>query len=380
MNESFQNLSLSPELIEALQRENISVPTEIQNKSIPVLLKNKDLIAQSATGTGKTLAYLLPIFEKVKISQKMIQVIIMAPTHELVIQIQRQIERLALNSTYPVKSTPLIGNANIIRQIEKLKTKPQIVVGTPGRILELIQKNKIPARSVHTVVIDEADRLMDKNNDKAVLDIIHSTSKTRQLILFSATITLYTIDKAKALMTEPEIIKSDGPAKITGSVEHMFFIAEQRDKIETLRKLIRLIEPAKALVFLNKNDQIDNLIFKLKHHGFKAESIHGSDKSIDRKKIMNDFKTGKINIMIASDIAARGLQMDGVTHVFNMDLSEDPKDYLHRVGRTGRNGTDGTALSIVTEKELPLIRKIENTYKITIKRHILRNGEIHEVE
>lgn len=380
MSGSFESLLLSANMIEALKKENIFVPTDIQKRTIPLLLENRDVIAQSGTGTGKTLAYLLPLFDKMKSGRKSIQTIIMAPTHELVIQIQRTIERLSLNSGIAVSSTPLIGSANINRQIDKLKTKPQIVVGSPGRILELVNQNKIPGREINTVVLDEADRLLDSKNSRTVLTVLSKVSKTSQMVFFSATITPDTFNKTKSLMKSPLIVKSDTVEKASGIVDHFYLKADQREKIETLRKLIRIVGPEKGLIFLNRKDRIENLLMKLEFHGIKAESIHGTDDKENRQKIMRDFKNGKVKFMIASDIAARGLQMDAITHVFNMDMSDDPGDYIHRSGRTGRNGLSGKVYSILTENEIALIKKIEQRLDIKIKFQKMREGEIVSAE
>lgn len=379
MAESFEALNLNPSLVTALEKENITMPTEIQEKAIPEALKNKDLIVQSETGTGKTLAYLLPLFEKINTSTREMQAIVLVPTHELAIQIQRQIERLSENSEVKVNSTPIIGNVNITRQIEKLKEKPHIIVGSPGRILELISKRKISAHTIKTIILDEADRLMDKNNRDSVKAVIKATLKERQLMLFSASISKETLAVAKEIMKNPEFIKSSGNISVPASIEHLCFLAEQRDKIEVLRKLVGILNPQKAIVFVNQNDQIGNVTSKLKYHGLNAEGIHGTNQKLDRKRIMDDFRMGKIQLLIASDIAARGLDIDGITHIFNLDIPEDPKGYLHRVGRTGRNGSTGTAISIISSKELPLIRMCEKVLKINIIFKDMYKGKVIDV-
>ena len=376
MLDSFENLEISSELIHGLLAEKITTPTMIQTKVIPLILQNKDLIVQSETGTGKTLAYLIPIFEKIKEPKKEVSVVIMTPTHELVIQIQRQVERLAQNSKYPVTSTPLIGNVNMERQIDKLKKKPRIIIGSAGRILELIKMKKISAASIHTVVLDEADRLLDKNNREDVFAVVRATAANRQLMLFSASISSDTIQKAGDIGGAFQIIKEEGALVIPESIEHVFFTAAQQDKIEILRKIIGITKPKKSLVFLNKNDQIENLLSKLQHHGFKVGALHGTFQKLERKKVMDDFRSGKISILIASDIAARGLQLDGITHVFNMDVPPEPKEYLHRVGRTGRNSTEGLAVSIVTEREVPLLTSIQHKYSFALTEKSLFKGEI----
>lgn len=376
MSETFNNLNLNPSLVEALSKENITVPTEIQSKVIPKVLENKDLIAQSETGTGKTLAYLLPVFEKLDTSKKEMQAMVLVPTHELAIQVIRQIERLSQNSNIKVNAAPIIGNVNITRQIEKLKEKPHILVGSPGRILELIKMKKISAYTIKTIVLDEGDRLMDENNLDIVKAVIKSTLKERQLMMFSATISKDTEVRAKEIMKEPEILRGEEKVSVPSTIEHTYYMVEQREKFEVLRKLVKILNPKKAIIFVNQGVEIQNVTEKLQFHGLNAESIQGSNVKLLRKKTMDGFRSGTLQLLVASDIAARGLHIDGITHIFNFSMPEDPKDYLHRVGRTGRNGNQGYAISIITERELTLIKMYENAFKISISSKDMYEGKI----
>lgn len=376
MVELFNSLNMDSSLIESLKKEGIITPTEIQSKVIPEALKNKDLIVQSETGTGKTLAYLLPLFQKLNTESREMQAIILTPTHELAMQVLRQIERLSQNSEVKASSTPIIGNVNIDRQIQKLKEKPNIIVGSPGRILELIKKKKISAHTIKTIILDEADRLMDDNNIDSVRLVIKSTLKERQLMMFSATISKEAEARAKEIMKEPLIIKGTEKVSVPASIEHIYFLAEQREKFEVLKKLIRILNPKKAIVFVGQREETEIITAKLKYHDFKAESIHGLDKKLDRKRVMDEFRKGKIQLLVASDVAARGLDIEEITHIFNLSLPEDPKDYLHRVGRTGRKGNSGVAVSIVTQKELQLIKMFEKVLKINIVGKDMYKGNI----
>ncbi len=360
----------------ALQKEDITVPTEVQATAIPLALQNKDLIVQSQTGTGKTLAFLLPLFEKLQPQRRETQAIILVPTHELAMQIQRQIERLAQNSGIALLGMPVIGNVNITRQIEKLKEKPQIVVGSPGRILELIKKRKISAHTVKTIVIDEADKMMGKDNYSAVKAVIDTTLRDRQLLLFSASISNETIKTAKLIMKEPELIRIENTVSIPTSIEHWYFIAEQRDKIDELIKLARILKPAKAMIFINKAYENDVAAEKLKYHQFLAGNIYGDIDKLQRKASLENFKSGKLQFLIASDIAARGLQIDGITTIFNISMPEDPLDYLHRAGRTGRNGNKGQVISLITARELSLIKLYEKKFNISFQGKDMFKGKI----
>lgn len=378
MTTTFEELGLNPNLIEGLKKEGITEPTSIQVQAIPLALENKDIIGQSITGSGKTLAYLLPIFQRMHTDKREMQAIILAPTHELVMQIFNVAKLLSQDSGLPVTSTSIIGEANIKRQIERLKEKPHIIIGTPGRILELIKLRKISAHTVKTIVIDEGDRLLDENNLSQVKDVIKTTLRDRQLMMFSATISESAINTAKALMKEPDLIKiQDEP--INPNINHMCIVSEQREKVEVLRKLIAAVKPERAIVFLNKNEEIQEVTSKLQFHHIKAYGIYGAASKEERKKGIEDFRSGKIQLLIASDIAARGLDIKGLTHIINLDLPENIKEYLHRVGRTGRSKILGNAISIVTKRELPTLTRIENTFKIKIQEKTLYRGTLMDL-
>lgn len=372
---SFDKLELNSNLIEGLKKQDINQPTDIQIKAIPLAVENKDIIGQSITGSGKTLTYLLPIFQKINSSKKEMQAIILAPTHELVIQIDKQIKFLSKNAEASISSTAIIGKGNINRQIENLKEKPHIIVGSVGRILELIKRKKIKPHTIKTIVIDEGDRMLDEKNLDGVKDIIKTTMKDRQLMVFSATINEDTINIAKALMKDPEVIKIEEKL-VNPNITHMYFTGERRDKIKILRKLVAAIKPKKAIVFINKDEEIQLTTAKLQYHNIKAYGIYGNASKEERKKALEGFRSEKIQLLIASDIAARGLDIKGVTHIFNMDLSKDPKQYLHRVGRTGRAGKLGTAISIVTKKEVALIKRYEKNFNIKIEPKEVYKGTI----
>lgn len=376
MNTTFNELGLDESLVNALKFQGIVEPTAIQEQAIPFILEGRDVMGQSETGTGKTLAYLLPIYQKIDPSKKETQAMILTPTHELAIQIQREMETLSKDSGLAVTSTAIIGNVNIARQIEKLKQKPHIIVGSSGRILELIQKKKIVAQTVKTVVLDEADRLLDENNSLLVKSVIKTTLSRTQLLLFSATLPPTTYQRASELLKTPEVIRVTDKIMIAPTVEHMFFLAEQRDKVEVLRKLIRMIIPTRALIFINKSEEIEKMVENLKYHGLEADGIYGGANKSERKKAMDDFRSGKSTLLVASDLAARGLDIKGISHIFNLDLPEDPQLYLHRVGRTGRAGEHGIAISIVNSKEVSYLKKLESTFEIKISPKEMIQGKI----
>ena len=374
----FAELDLHPSLIAALEKENITSPTEVQRRVIPEMLKNRDLIVQSQTGTGKTLAYLLPLFKKINFMAREMQAVVLVPTHELAIQVQRVIENLSKNSDVKVSAAPIIGNVNIDRQIEKLREKPNIIVGSPGRILELIKKKKITTHTVRTIVLDEADRLMnDMENVKA---IIKSTMRDRQLLMFSASIPKETEAWGMEMMKEPTLIREDAKLSVPDTIEHIYFLSEQRGKFDVLRKIVRILDPQKAIVFTAGIEEAVLVTEKLKHHGFAVEGIHGTNQKQERKRALEGFRTGKIKLLTASDIASRGLDIEEVTHIFSMNAPQEPEDYLHRVGRTGRNGKPGVAVSIVTKQELQRIKQYEKALKIKVSGKYMYKGEILDIE
>ncbi|MBU3160497.1 DEAD/DEAH box helicase [Clostridium frigoris] len=378
MEKTFNELGLEQNLIEGLIKQGIESPTEIQVKAIPMGLAGEDIIGESETGTGKTLAYLLPIFQKIDVTSKDIQAIILAPTHELAMQIYKQVELLSVNSNSLVRSTSIIGNVNIKRQLESLKQKPHILVGSAGRILELITMKKLKSHFVKTIVIDEGDRMIDENNIDGVKAIIKTTLRDRQIMLFSATISLKVVEIAKTLMKNPEVIKVGDKSVVNPNIEHIYFLVERRDKIEILRKLISSTKPSKAIIFINKSDEVEITTSKLRYHNLKVEGIHGSSEKENRKKALEDFNEGKIQLLVASDLAARGLDIVGVSHIFNLDIPENSKDYLHRVGRTGRMGESGLAVSIAVERELDFIKNFEKDFNIEITQKEIHRGEITE--
>ena len=370
----FEELEIEPSLICALKKESITTPTDVQRRVIPEMLKNRDLIVQSETGTGKTLAFLLPLYKKIDASLREMQAIVLVPTHELAIQVQRVIENLSQNSDVKISSAPIIGNVNIDRQIIKLKEKPHIIVGSPGRILELIQKKKISAHTIKTIILDEADRLL--NDMKNVGAVIKSTMRDRQLLMFSASISKETEAWGREMMKEPEVIREEVKLSVPDTIEHICFLTEQREKFDVLRKVVRILDPQKAIVFTSGIEEAVLVTEKLKHHGFAAEDIHGTNRKEERKRALEGFRAGKVRLLIASDIASRGLDIEGVTHIFSMNAPEMPGDYLHRVGRTGRNGKPGVAVSIVAERELQRIRQYEKVFNIKISLKTMYKGNI----
>lgn len=374
---NFSDLNINQKLIDGLSKQSITLPTSIQTSTIGPILANKDVIGEAVTGSGKTLAYLLPAFERIDTESRDVHTLILAPSHELVLQISDVIKQLAIDSGYAIRSAGIIGSVNINRQLELLKAKPHIIVGTPGRILELINIKKLKAHFIKTIVIDEADKLLSKDHIQTIKDIIKTTQKQRQLLAFSASIKQPSVEAATELMKEPHVIKLTNE-KINADIEHLYITSTRRDKVSTLRKLIHAAKPKKAIVFLNKNELIQEVNDTLIYHKINSVCIFGNATKVERKKALDAFKNGAANVLVASDLVARGLDLQQLTHVFNLDIPVDLSEYIHRVGRTGRAGEKGTAISIVTEKEIEFIKAIERINSVTITFIGMDHGKVRK--
>lgn len=376
---NFTDLGISDDLVQALEREGITQPMPIQLEAIRPLRAGKDAYVSAETGMGKTLAYLLPIFLKMDPAVPNAQAIVLAPTHELASQIHQQALRLAQNSGLPIKSLLLIGGANTNRQVEKLKKKPQLVVGSMGRILELIHMKKLKVQKVGTVVVDEADRMLRGELIGALLDLRQAIQTQPQWIFVSAT--EQKASSAEAVKLAPDMIHlSAGANQANADIRHIFFVAEERSKADLLRRLIRAIEPERAIVFVHRNKDAELVKSKMEHYGISVADIHGTHGKLERKKAMDDIRSGKVDVLIASDVAARGLDIKGVTHIFNYDVPSGSKDYLHRAGRTGRAGEQGFAISLMTKQESRLVQRYESELDIEMIEAVVREGRIFAAE
>ena len=376
MSITFDKLNLNKDMVEALKNLKITEATEVQEKSIPLALEGKNILAQSETGTGKTLAYLLPLIEKLQKDKKEMQAIILAPTYELCMQIHNTILELKKESGVSITSTQLIGSANIARQIEKLKDKPNILVGSAGRVLELIRKKKITAGTIKTIVLDEVDKLLDSKNIPLIKEIVKNTQKVDQFLMFSATINNSSLQLSKELVEDLEVIRVKGSNKVNEDITHNYIMVEERKKIEYLRKLIHAAKPKRAIVFISNSFNVDQTLEKLKFHKINAATIHGDIDKDERKNALESFRKGKIQVLVASDVAARGLDIKGVTHVINLDTPRDPKNYLHRVGRVGRAGEKGEAYSLVDNRDLNNIRVYEKDLNLKFNRKYVYMGKV----
>ena len=376
---TFTDLGMPPTLLAGLEKQEIREPTPIQVEAVPLLLAGKNAYLQAETGTGKTLAYLLPLFCRIDPAQKATQVIVLAPTHELAIQIQHQAALLARNSGLPVTSALIIGAAGLTRQIDKLKKKPAIVIGSAGRIRDLIGLNKLKMRWIKAIVIDEADRLLGRDSLDSVRVVVREAPAERQLIFASATERPECTREATALAPDLAMLHA-GSSAVAATIEHLYLVCEEREKPDVLRSLLHALAPERAIVFVHRNARAEVIAAKLAHHKIAVADLHGTHDKLDRKKAMDDFRAARVHVMIASDLAARGLDIKGVSAIINLDVPTESQAYLHRVGRTGRAGAAGLAVSIMTEMETRLVRRYETELGIRMIHVRLREGRVLPVE
>ncbi|RBW70801.1 DEAD/DEAH box helicase [Bacillus taeanensis] len=365
--------TLQPFLQEAWQEAGFTTPTKVQEQAVPFILEGKDVIAESPTGTGKTVAYLLPILEKIDPKKESIQAVILAPSRELVMQIFEEIQKWTKGSG--ITPASFIGGANIKRQIEKLKKRPQIIVGTTGRLIELMKMKKIKMHDVKTIVVDEVDQMIAENNLQSVNDIIKSTLKERQVVFFSATVSKEAEEAAGQLMTKSELIRIQKDKQELAKVEHIYFVCERRDKIDVLRRIIRM-EELKALAFVNDIEKLSEAASKLAYRGLSLAVLDGESSKREREAAIKDFRADKVSLLLATDVAARGLDIEGLKDVIHFDLPDEASQYTHRSGRTGRMGASGRVISIVTEREERHLKQIARELGIRLEKKTLFSGKM----
>ena len=370
---AFSDLGIAPALESALAADGITEPTAIQVEAIPALLAGKNAYLSSETGTGKTLAYLLPLFAQIDPGQRTLQVIIVVPTHELAMQIFAVGRDLAQQAGLHIRVQALIGGVSTKRQLEKLKSKPHIIVGTPGRISELIKIRKIKPHTVKSIIVDEVDRLLVGESLTEIRGIIKATLRERRLVFVSATQRAETSQEAAVLAPDLVQIRA-GADQVNAAIEHFYIECEERDKPEVLRKLLRALRPERAIVFMHRTANAEVLAAKLAYHQIAVVDLHGAHDNARRKKAIDDFRQADAKVLIASDIAARGLDIRGVSHVFNFDIPTQSKDYLHRVGRTSRAGSAGCAVSLMTAQELRLVKRYRSELDIALRVGHLSRG------
>lgn len=362
-----------PFIQEVWKKSGFAQLTPVQTKTIPVIAEGKDIMAESPTGTGKTLAYLLPLLEKIDPDKKSPQALILASSRELVMQINEEVRIWSEGSG--ISGAAFIGGANVKRQLDKLKKHPQVIAGTPGRVYELIAQKKLKMHEVKTIVLDEGDQLIIPEHMQTINNIIKTTLKDRQIMVFSATLPEETEKVARGFMNEPELVKIDKSEKMESKVDHLYFVVERREKSKILEKITRL-KDVKALAFLNDIAELSVLHEKLSYKGIEMGVLHGESNKVDREKALRKLRSGKSPMLIATDVAARGLDIKGLTAVVHIDMAENIEQYIHRSGRTGRAGADGTVISIVTEREERELKKMARELEIPLTKVTFYGGNI----
>lgn len=373
MNGTFAALPLHESLISRLRELGIASPSPIQEKAIPVVLEGKDVLVQSQTGTGKTLAYLLPVLQRLERGSKHLQAIVVVPTRELGMQILHEIELFA--ETTGILGQALIGGASVSRQIDKLRLHPQIVVGTPGRILELIKQRKLKLHEVRTIVVDEADQVFALGAMGETEAIFKSAMRDKQLVFVSATLPQEIRAVTERWMRDPVHVDVQPGQRTAETLEHLYYVCDERDKIDTLRKMVRMYNPKSAIVFINDTDDVAGIVSKLKFAGLSIEALYGESDKQERAVTLKRFRDGKFQLLLATDVAARGLDIKGLTHVINFDQPFEADRYVHRAGRTGRMGKSGTVVTIVTPKERTFFEKLGRKLGIDLRERAMYFGK-----
>lgn len=365
--DTFFSLGLSREITDQLARSGITAPTRIQQKAIPAALKGADVIGRSQTGTGKTLAYLLPFIHRVKPDEEGVAVLIMTPTRELARQVFDVLRPFA--EAFGLDAADVIGGRTIENQLRKLRRSPHFIIGTPGRLLDHIRRRAVDLTTVKAVVLDEADQMLAAGFREDIEAIIDETPKKRQVLLFSATMPDAAVRLARKYMKSPVVI--DAAPKVTAStVEQRIYMTTADHKFKLLLRHLREMNPYMALVFCNTREEAHQLADRLAEAtDLAVDELHGDMSQGQRNQVIRNFEKAKLQVLVASDIAARGLDVEGVTHVFNYGIPRNLEYYVHRIGRTGRAGTKGLSITYATPEDGLLLRRLERSIDETLARY-----------
>lgn len=377
---TFGDLGLGAELTGALASAGILEPTSVQAGVIPELLAGRDGVLRSPTGSGKTLAYLLPLLQQVDPAKRETQAVVIAPTQELAMQIVRVSEKYG--ESLGVKTVALIGGAALSRQLDRMKGKPAIVVGTPGRIREVASLRKLPLQAVRHVVVDETDRVFSLGGKGDVEFVLKGAARDRQTVFVSATRSdTMRAAEAKWLRDPWETtVRQEQEPGLPQTIEHLYMVSDPRDKIDLVRRLVRTMKPASTLLFVNDIERIGELLAKLRFEGFAVDALYGDTPGRERGEVLRKFREGKTKLLIASDVAARGLDVQELALVLQFEPALDADHYVHRAGRTGRMGRSGTSITIVTPKEQFIMDKLGKQLRIEIRERRLARGKLEAVK
>jgi ATP-dependent RNA helicase DeaD len=365
----FGELGLSQPVLQAISRMGFEAATPIQEQAIPLAMAGRDFIGQSQTGTGKTAAFGIPLVEKIDRETEKVEGLVVAPTRELAVQVAEELN--TIGQVKGVRALPIYGGQDINRQIRSLKNRPQIIVGTPGRLMDHMRRKTIRLGNVSTVVLDEADEMLNMGFIDDIKMILQDVPHERQTMLFSATVPRTIQDLAKQFMKNPQLIQVKTKEVTVSNTEQFFIEMQERQKFEVLCRVLDIQSPNLAIVFGRTKKRVDELSEALNRRGYSAEGIHGDLSQAKRDSVMGSFKRGDTEILVATDVAARGLDIDGISHIYNFDIPQDPDNYVHRIGRTGRLGKAGVAITFITSREMGQLRMIEQTTKRKIIRQVV---------
>lgn len=371
--QKFEEMNLSEPVMKAIADMGFESATQIQVDAIPLAMTRRDFIGQSQTGTGKTLAFAIPIVESLQEGNKDVQALVVCPTRELAVQVNNEIEKLL---TYlPFKTTCIYGGESIERQLRDLRRGVQIVVGTPGRILDHVKRRSLKLETVKFVVLDEADEMLDMGFIEDIEEIVSHTSEDRQSMFFSATLPREIMKLSNRFLVDPTIIRVERKALTVDAIDQVYIRVRQMDKQELLMRLLIMEQSRKVIIFCNTKKNVDDLFATLQHKKMAVEALHGDMRQIKRDSVMKRFKSGRVQILIATDVAARGLDIKEVDMVVNYDLPQDEEQYVHRIGRTGRAGAHGKAYSFVFGREFSVLSRIESYTKSKLREEKIPNLE-----
>lgn len=366
----FEDMNISNEICHAVLDMGFEEATPIQSQAIPVILEGKDIIGQSQTGTGKTAAFGIPLLERINPEDRRLQALILCPTRELAIQVSEEFRKL-LKYKDNIRVLPIYGGQPIDRQIAALKKGTQVVIGTPGRVMDHMRRRTIKAETVQMMVLDEADEMLDMGFREDIETILVKIPEEHQTLLFSATLSPEILDITKRFQRNPEFIKIVRKELTVPNIEQYYFDVKEKTKLDALCRIIDVYDPKLAMVFCNTKKRVDDLVEMLQGRGYFAEGLHGDLKQAQRDKVMQKFRNGTIEILVATDVAARGIDVDDIDVVFNYDVPQDEEYYVHRIGRTGRAGKAGKAFTFCVGKEIYKLRDIMRYTKTKIQQQKL---------
>lgn len=371
---TFAEIGLSPEILQSITESGFETPTPIQEKSIPLILNTEnDIKALAQTGTGKTAAFGLPLLEMIEKGVNSVQAIILCPTRELCLQITRDLENFAKYRKW-ARITPVYGGTNIVDQLRKLKSGTEIVVGTPGRVNDLIKRKALRLEDTRWLILDEADEMLTMGFKEEIETIIAATPETRRTILFSATMPKDIARLASKYMHDEIEVKAGGSNKSASNVTHLYHMVHEKHRYQVLKRIVDMVPDVYGIVFCRTRQDCKNIADKLMADGYNADALHGDLTQAQRDYVMNRFRSKSLQLLVATDVAARGIDVNNLTHVINYNLPEDPEAYIHRSGRTGRAGKTGISYSIINMKESGKLRSIEKLSKTKFEMVPVPNG------